>query len=133
MILRIFFCSFFITFFALPFAVVAQTEIGIQLYSFRHQFEKDVPGTLEMIGKMGFKEVEGGGTYGMQLDSFKTLLKKNNLTVVSVGADFKELETNPQAAVDLAKTFGAKYVVCFWIPHDGDNFTLENAQQAVKV
>jgi sugar phosphate isomerase/epimerase len=111
----------------------AQTEIGLQLYSLRNQFKEEVPGTLGMIENWGIREIEGGGTYGLPIHEFKKLLKEHKLKMVSVGADYNQLKENPQAAIDNAKAFGAKYVVCFWIPHDGDAFTLENMQDAVKV
>ena len=112
---------------------LTQTPIGIELYSFRNEFKTDVEGTLKRISSMGFREVEGGSTYGLSIDSFNTLLKKYNLATVSIGADFKDLETNPQAVADKAKALGAKYVVCFWIPHNGNEFTFENAKKAVDV
>jgi sugar phosphate isomerase/epimerase len=108
-------------------------EIGLQLYSLRNEMKTDVPGSLAKVKEWGIRNIEGGGTNGMELEAYKKLLKENNLKVVSVGADFNDLKTNPQKAVDNAKTFGAKYVVCFWIPHDGDNFTLENMKEAVDV
>lgn len=82
---------------------------------------------------MGFREVEGGNTYGLSVDSLNALLKKNNLTIVSTSAGFEELEKNPQAVADKAKMFGAKYVVCTWIPHNGTEFTFDNAKRAVEV
>ena len=115
----------------LSLPVLSQT-IGVQLYSFRNQFTRDVPGTLQKINAMGIREVEGGDTYGMPFDEFNALLKKNQLKVVSVGADFKQLSENPQASVELAKKNGAKYVVVFWVPH-ADEFTLEDAKKAVEV
>lgn len=114
-------------------AVFSQTQIGVQFYTFRNQFAKDVPGTLEMISKMGIKEVEGGGTFGLPEADYKELLKKNNLTMISVGADFNDLAKDPQKAVDEAKKYGAKYVVCFWIPHNGNEFTFDDAKNAVTV
>lgn len=113
--------------------LLAQTEIGLQLYSLRNQFKTDVPGTLELVEGWGIREIEGGGTYGLPMDEFKKMLKENKMKMVSVGSDFNELRDNPQAAVDQAKAFGAKYVVCFWIPHDGDAFTLDNMKEAVNV
>ncbi len=115
------------------FAARAQTEIGVQLYSFRNQFPKDVPGTLKKISEMGIRQIEGGDTYGMPMNEFKQLLKKNNLTVISIAADFKELETNPEKVAEKAKAFGAKYVVCFWIPHAGDTFTIDDVNKAITV
>lgn len=114
------------------FAAHAQTAIGIQLYSFRNEFKKDVPGTLQKIHEMGIRQIEGGGTYGLPLDSFKLLLAKNKLTVVSVGADYKELETNVQSVVANAKAFGAKYVMCAWVPHNGA-FTIDDANKAIDI
>jgi len=106
--------------------------IGVQLYSFRNQFKTDIPGTLEKISKMGVREVEGGDTYGMPFDEFKALLQKNKLKVVSVGADFKKLSEDPQASVEQAKRFGAKYVMVAWIPHK-ETFTIDDAKNAVEV
>lgn len=111
----------------------AQTKVGVQLYSFRNEFKTDVPGTLEKISKMGVTEVEGGGTYGMSFTDFKALLDKNHLKVTSVGADYKDLETNPQSVVKNAKQFGAKYVMCAWIPHKDDEFTVDDANKAIEV
>lgn len=87
-------------------------KTGIQLYSLRNQFKKDIPGTLGLISSWGLTKLEGGSTYGMDLKEFQGLLKKNNLSVVSVGAGFGDLEKNPQKVVDLAKAYGAKYVMC---------------------
>lgn len=120
-------------FLLISFSVSAQNKIGVQLYSFRNQFAKDVPGTLEKVNKMGITEVEGGSSYGMPVPEFKKLLEKYKLSVVSYGADFKELETDAAAVAAKAKEYGASYVMCAWIPHDGDNFTIEDADKAIAV
>src|SRR5690606_151039 len=114
-------------------AIAGNVEIGLQLYSLRHEFEKDVPGTLAKIREMGFREIEGGGTYGYSMDEFKAMLAENELSVVSVGAGYEDLVNNPQSVVDNAKAFGAKFVMCAWIPHPGDTFTIEEVRKAVDV
>ena len=114
------------------FVSLAQTNIGLQLYTFRNQFKTDVPGTLQKISAMGIREIEGGGTYGMPMAAFKQLLEKNNLTTVSVGADFNQLDSNVQNVVSNAKAFGAKYVMCAWVPHK-TSFTLDDANKAIAV
>jgi sugar phosphate isomerase/epimerase len=123
--------SLFIGFIVLACIVQAQ-EIGVQLYTFREQFKKDVKGTIEMIHKMGIKEIEGGGTYGMDKNEYKKLLEANGLKMVSVGADFDQLQKDPQAIIDEAKFFGATYVMCAWVPHNGE-FTIDDAKKAVDV
>jgi len=123
--------SLFIGFIFLACIAHAQ-EIGVQLYTFREQFKKDVKGTIEMIHKMGIKEIEGGGTYGMDKNEYKKLLEANSLKMVSVGADFDQLQKDPQSIIDEAKFFGATYVMCAWVPHNGE-FTIDDAKKAVDV
>ena len=117
--------------FIITLPVFAQ-EIGVEVYRFRKQLPGNVPAMLEKISKMGIRELEGGDSYGLPVDEFKSLLKNNNLKMISVSADFGQLAKNPQASVDLAKTYGAKYVVVFWIPHT-DVFTIDDAKNAVTV
>jgi sugar phosphate isomerase/epimerase len=119
-------------FICLVFVTVAQPVIGLQLYSFRNEFKKDVPGTLQKISEMGIRQIEGGGSYGLPLDEYKQMLAKNKLTMVSIGADYKQLETNPMEVVKEAKAFGAKYVMCAWVPH-GESFTTADADKAIAV
>jgi sugar phosphate isomerase/epimerase len=119
--------------FLLALTTAAAQEIGLQLYSLRNELKADVPGTIAKVKEWGITEIEGGSTYGMTMDWYQKLLKQNGLTVVSVGADFNELATDPQKAIENAKAFGAKYVVTFWIPHKGDTFTIEDTKKAVEV
>jgi sugar phosphate isomerase/epimerase len=88
---------------------------------------------LATISKMGIKEIEGGGTYGLPMDEYKQLLAKNNLKMISIAADFNKLQTDLPAIINEAKAFGAKYVTCFWIPHKGDEFTMDDVNKAISV
>lgn len=108
-------------------------EVGLQLYSLRNQFKKDVPGTLKLIHNWGIKYIEGGDTYGLPLDEYKELLKKNGLEMVSLGASYEELRDNPEKVVQSAKYFGAKYVMVAWIPHDGTNFGFDDVKKATDI
>lgn len=118
--------------FALLLSLSAQ-EIGLQLYSLREQFKTDVPGTLALVNKMGITEIEGGDTYGLEEAEFKALLKKYKLKTISTGVDFGQLSGDLQPIIDKARSYGARYVVTFWIPHAGDNFTLEDVKKAAEL
>ncbi|QKZ12568.1 sugar phosphate isomerase/epimerase family protein [Spirosoma sp. KUDC1026] len=107
--------------------------VGLQLYSFRTQFEKDVPGTMAKVKAMGFREVEVAGTYGLSPADFRKLLDQNGIKAISTGASFEELENNVPGIIEQAKALGVKYVTCAWIPHPGDTFTIYNANDAVDV
>ncbi|MGI9552083.1 MAG: sugar phosphate isomerase/epimerase family protein, partial [Aurantibacter sp.] len=109
-------------------------EIGLQLYSLRNQFKTDVPGTLKIINDWGITNVEGGGTYGLSMDEFQGLLKKNNLDVVSVGAGYDDLKDGKvDQIIENANAFGAKYVMCAWISHEGNKFDIEKTKEATQV
>lgn len=111
----------------------AQPAIGLQLYSFRKQIPQDVPGMLQKISSMGIRYIEGGGTYNLSKEEYKALLQKNNLQMVSYGASFKDLEESPEAVAEKAAFFGATYVMCSWVPHKGDTFTIADTKKAVAV
>ncbi len=113
--------------------VVAQPEIGLQLYSLREQMPKDVAGTLDKIQAMGIKELEGGGTYGLTIPEFQKMIADRGMKMVAIGADFNDLEKDANKVLQNAKAWGVKYVVCYWIPHKGDDFTLEDTNRAIQV
>jgi len=108
-------------------------EVGIQLYSLRNQFKVDVSNTLGLINEWGITKIEGGGTYNMSMSDFKALLIDNELEMVSVGAEFGDLENDIEKVVKNAKDFGAKYVMCAWVPHDDNKWDLEETQHATNV
>ena len=58
------------------FAAEARKKIpiGVQLYSVRKECEKDLPGTLNAVGKIGFKAVEFAGYYGRDAKTLRKLL-----------------------------------------------------------
>lgn len=116
----------------LPSLVNAQ-EVGLQLYSLRKQFEQDIPGTLAQVAEWEIRAIEGGGTYGLPLVEYKQLLAENHLSIISVGADFDLLTNDPEAVLQNARAFNARYAVCFWIPHQGDQFTINEIKKAIKV
>ena len=93
--------------------------VGLQLYSFRAQFAKDVPGTLDEIKALGFKNVELAGTYGLTTAEFKAQLDAHGLKAISAHYPFDRFRTDLDGIIKDAKILGIKYVGCAWIPHDG--------------
>lgn len=108
-------------------------DIGLQFYSLRNQFEKDVPGTLELISSWGVQTIEGGESYGVPLEEFLDLLDEYHLDVVSVGAGYEELLNSPQDVIERAKSYGARYVMVPWIPHTENQFNFEDTEKAVEL
>ncbi|WP_266369382.1 sugar phosphate isomerase/epimerase family protein [Tellurirhabdus rosea] len=106
--------------------------IGVQAYTYRNWFPKNVVATLDTIQKLGITEMEGGVPKGMAADEFKKLLKERNIRIPATGAGYEEITKDPMAVVQKAKDLGASYVMVAWIPHQKGNFDLKTAQKAVE-
>lgn len=113
-------------------ASVSKGRIGLQLYSLRNQFAKDVPGTLDEVKSWGVKNVELAGTYGLTTEQFKTQLDVRGLKAVSAHYSFDQFRTNLDDIIHNAKILRIKYVGCAWIPHGGD-FDEKTCRDAIEV
>ena len=105
---------------------------GLQLYSLRHQLAKDVPGTLAKVKAMGFDDVETAGTYDMSVSDFAAALKTAGLQARSGHFPFERLRDDAAGVMRDAKTLGASFVACAWIPHEGA-FSRDHVQKAADV
>ncbi|MDA9015117.1 sugar phosphate isomerase/epimerase [Flavobacteriaceae bacterium] len=112
--------------------LIAQ-EFGIQLYSLRNQFKENIEHSLKTISDWGIKTIEGGDTYGMEENQFRALLDKYELNPISIGASYENLRDHPMEVAQKALRYGARFVMCSWIPHDGNRFDIENTKAAVKI
>ncbi|RFS14881.1 sugar phosphate isomerase/epimerase [Emticicia sp. C21] len=104
---------------------------AVQTYTYRNVMPKDVPGTLDLIKSLGITEIEGGGAKGVTLEEFKKMCDDRGIKIPSTGIGYEQLR-NPEETIKRAKILGSTYVMCAWIPHKGDNFTIEEAKKAVE-
>jgi sugar phosphate isomerase/epimerase len=104
---------------------------GMEAYTYRHSFKKDVAATLDSIKALGIRELESGPSpNGMAPEAFRRLLDARGLTCPVIGVGYADIVKDPQQVVRQAKALGATYVMVAWIPHKKE-FTLADAQQAV--
>jgi len=110
-------------------------EIGIQMGSMRQLYAEGMPAVIAKLKELGITELEGGGGRSMDRAAFRKLAEENGLKVVATGTGFENLQNKDslQKVITNAKALGAQYVVCYWIPHDGDNFTFADMKKAVEV
>jgi sugar phosphate isomerase/epimerase len=106
--------------------------IGLQLYSLRAQFGKDVPGTIAKVKKFGIKYAETAGTYGVPPAEFKEQLLASGITPVSGHFGYDLFKDHLDDVVRDAQALGLKYVGCAWIPHTG-NFDESKCREAAAV
>jgi sugar phosphate isomerase/epimerase len=106
--------------------------VGLQLYSLRAEFAKDVPGTLQRVADFGFHEVELAGTYGQSPQQFRDMLIAKGLLPIAGHFSYEQWRDQPEKAVAEARALGLKYAGCAWIPHQGD-FNEQHCREAIAV
>jgi len=107
--------------------------VGLQLYSLREQFAKDVSASLDQVRSFGIEYVELAGTYNIAPEKFKQQLDSKGLKAVSGHFAFEQLRDHVEDVARDAKTLGLEYVGCAWIPHNGDVFDEKTCREAIAV
>lgn len=96
-------------------------NIGIQLYTLREAFSKDVKEVLEHVAKSGYKEVETygysseKGFFGTSAKDFKKIMNDNGLKAPSGHYDFNSYikDNNAdflKASIECANQLGSEYI-----------------------
>jgi len=106
--------------------------VGLQLYSLREQFKKNVPATLDEVKSFGIKYVELAGTYDMAPEKFKAELAQRGLEPVSGHFPYEKYRDDAESVAKEAEALGLKYAGCAWIPHEG-KFDEKTCREAIEV
>ena len=91
---------------------LADSAVGIQLYTLRTVLDKDADRTLAALSEIGYREVELAGLYGMTAAAMRAMLDKHGLAAPSGHVPIDALRTNLARTLDDAKVLGHQYVVC---------------------
>src|SRR5215813_11359842 len=89
--------------------------LAVQLWSFRNDFRKDVPGALKRVRELGFTYVELAGYYGMTAQQFRAELDKAGLKAVSMHIEYKAARDKIDDVIHDAKILGIQDVGVPWI------------------
>jgi len=94
-----------------------QTPIALQLYSVRKECERDLPGVLAAVAKMGYKAVEFAGYYDRTAKQLRKMLDDNGLQCCGTHTALDTLLGDKLAeTIEFNKTIGNKHLVVPWIP-----------------
>jgi sugar phosphate isomerase/epimerase len=74
-----------------PLRGKSRIPVGLQLYSIREDCQKDLPGSLAAVAKMGYDGVEFAGYYGRSAAELKKMLGDLNLKPFSTHINIKTL------------------------------------------
>jgi sugar phosphate isomerase/epimerase len=103
---------------------------GMVSYTYRKQFEKDVPSTLDKIKSLGITDIEFSNLFGRTAKELRAWLDERGQKCSSFGVSYPDLVNKTAEVAANAKALGADYVRVAGIPHS-KTMTLEEMQKAV--
>jgi sugar phosphate isomerase/epimerase len=106
--------------------------LGLQLYSLRADFTKNVDMGLDLTKGFGFKDVELAGTYNLTPEQLREKLKERGLNPISGHFPYAKFKSDPESIAKDAKALGLKYAGCAWADHK-DDYDLAEAKETVEV
>lgn len=86
--------------------------IGLQLYTVREQAAADLPGTLDAVAGIGYREVELAGLHGRSAREFAGLLSDVGLRAPAAHYSMFELQEDLDRKLEDLNELGVGYLVC---------------------
>lgn len=96
-------------------------RIGLQMYSIKHQAERDLVKAMQQIKDIGYDCIELVGYYTFKPDAIRRLAKRIGLKIHSVHMpvriyDEQKIEKSFERSVKTVSETGCKYIVVPWMP-----------------
>ncbi|MFN2284429.1 MAG: sugar phosphate isomerase/epimerase family protein [Anaerolineae bacterium] len=96
---------------------MSRIPIALQLYSIRHDCEKDLPGTLKAVAKMGYEGVDFAGYYGYDAPTIRAMLDDLGLKAAGCHTGIPTLLGDElQKTVAFNHILGNKYLIVPGLP-----------------
>jgi sugar phosphate isomerase/epimerase len=90
-------------------------KVAVQLYSFRNDLDRDLPGTLARIKHLGIDCVEGYSLHGRSAEQLRKEFDQAGLRVISFHLPEELRNGSPDEAVKAAKALGAQQLGIAWL------------------
>lgn len=90
--------------------------VGLQLYSVRQQCEKDLPGTLKEVAKIGYRHVEWAGYYKRSAKELRQMLDDNGLSTCGTHTPYDSVVGDAlKATIEFNQILGNKFLIVPWM------------------
>ena|SRR5437899_1674833 len=93
-------------------------DIGVQLYTLRHELQRDFEGTLKNIAAIGYREVEFVDLFRRSPGSVRAILDRLELVTPSSHVSYSVLGDRWPETLETATILGQSFIVCPWIDAD---------------
>lgn len=103
--------------------------VGIQLYSLRAQFTRNVPQTIGTVKGFGIQEVELAGNNNLKNPAYRKMLEQAGLMPIAGHFPMERITGDTEAVAKECQELGIRYVGAAWIKGKGE-FDIEAAHKA---
>ncbi len=104
---------------SLEAATGKKPKVGLQLYSVRNECQKDFPGTVSAIGKMGYAGVEFAGYYGRDAKALREILDGAGLKCCGTHTGLDTLlGDNLAKTIEFNKILGNEFLIVPSLPEN---------------
>ena len=98
---------------------MARIPIALELYSVRHDLEKDVRGTMKAVAEMGYEGVEFAGPPKHTAEELKSLLDEFGLVCCGWHTPFNSVQDDTlEETIEFNKVIGNRFVIVPGIPEN---------------
>ncbi|MEO8613852.1 MAG: sugar phosphate isomerase/epimerase [Luteolibacter sp.] len=107
--------------FVTPGSLVAESLFpqspGLVSYTYRDEFAKDMPATLDKVKALGITDIEFSNLFGKTATELRSMLDARGLACSSFGVSFDDITKKMDEVATNAKILGAKFVRIAWLPN----------------
>lgn len=96
-------------------------KFAVQLYTLREACERDFPGTLRTLGRMGWAGVETAGLHGHDAAEIAEVLREAGLKTAGMHISVERLRAEPDSVKAEARQLGTNRLICPSVPHEWRN------------
>ncbi len=98
---------------------MGKIPVGLQLYSVRHDCERDLAAVLDKVAAIGYQGVEFAGYYGRGAEDLRKMLDDRGLRCCGAHTQLAEVQDDRlQATIEFALALGNPYLVVPGLPAD---------------
>jgi sugar phosphate isomerase/epimerase len=83
---------------------------GVVSYTFRNEFKADMPGTFDLVKRLGITDIEMSNLFGQPPAKIRELMDARGIACSSYGAPYNDVIKKTDEVGATAKILGAKYV-----------------------
>lgn len=96
-------------------------KFAAQLYTLRNELEKDFPGVLRDLKRMGWAGVQISGLRGYTAQEIAAVLKETGLGTAGIHVSIDRLRDELDVVLEEARLFNTKDIVCPYLPENVRN------------